>query len=117
MHHFRLLSYVILSSHSLRFWCERYEIQHIDIVMSQAIYESGHTPCKNCALSEFNNLFGFTNENGYIYFGHWSESVLFYKGWQERNYKGGDYYECLSKNWYAFDMEKYIRTIKQIKVR
>lgn len=116
MYHFRLLSYVILSTQSLRFWCEKYEVQHIEIVMKQAMYESGHMACKKCALSENNNLFGFQTSDGYVTFKHWSESVAFYKSWQDRNYTGGDYYECLKNSWNATDMEKYIRTLKQIKL-
>ena len=41
---------------------------------------------------DYNNLFGFGwNGKTYSKFKHWSESVLAYKEWQDRLYKGGDY--------------------------
>lgn len=116
MNQFRLLSYVILSVQSLRFWCESYEVQHTDIVIKQAMLESTYMRCKNCALSEYNNLWGFQTSEGYMRFSHWSESVKFYSEWQKKYYKGGDYYDCLYRYWNAENMDSYIKKLKQIKL-
>lgn len=117
MLHFRYLSYAILSINSLRFWCESYDIKHSDIVIRQAMLESTYMRCKNCALSEHNNLWGFQTSEGYMKFSHWSESVEFYAKFQKQYYKGGDYYDFLYKNWNAENMDKYIKLLKQINLK
>lgn len=70
-------------------------IEHPEIVYSQALLETGHFKCKNCSLKK-NNLFGFRTRNGYISFSSWEESIDYYKAWQDRHYKGGNYYDFLN---------------------
>jgi hypothetical protein len=50
-----------------------------------------------------------------IKFNHWIDSIAFYKKWQKQ-YKEGDYYTFLIKSWGAPNMEKYIQTLKQIRI-
>ncbi len=79
---------------------ERYGIQHTDIVIRQVIVETGWLKCTHCSLNA-NNLFGFMTKKGYISFEHWTESVAYYKRWQDAFYKGGDYYDFLDRIGYA----------------
>ena len=73
------------------------DIQHPDIVYAQYGLESGWG--KSYAARHRNNLFGFIN--GQKYFNSWQECVEFYKKWQDKHYKGGDYYEFLKQAKYA----------------
>lgn len=94
-----------------------------EIVLRQAIWETGWFKCKNCSW-RFNNAFGFRtmgwvsphNPLGYIEFDKWQNAVAYYKQWQERKYKGGDYYNFLLKIGYAEDGQKYIDGLKSIKL-
>lgn len=111
------ITYAILSLHSVKYWISRAEIKHPEIVLSQVFLETLYLKCKNCSLSEKNNLFGFTT-NEIKYFDHWSESIIFYKGWQKgyQGYSEEDYYEYLRKNWRAPNMDEYISKLKWIKL-
>lgn len=91
-----------------------YEIKHSDIVLAQAILETGHFKSKVC--KEYNNLFGLYNsrKKDYYKFNHWSESVVAYKDYIQRRYKPpGDYYKFLQRINYAED-PAYITKIKNI---
>lgn len=97
------------------------EIQHPLIVFAQAMYETGWLKCTGCSL-DYNNLFGLKPSKNYIKFNHWTESVDFYKEWQDKHYKSGDYYEFLRCMWkrsdgscqsYAED-PNYINKLKSI---
>lgn len=77
-----------------------------EIVLRQSILETGWYGCTECSL-DVNNLFGLTyydketQERRYQVFDNWTESVAKYKKWQDKYYKGGDYYdflECVYKN-------------------
>ena len=77
-----------------------------EIVLRQSILETGWYGCTECSLDN-NNLFGLTyydSKSGtrkYQKFDNWTESVSQYKKWQDKYYKGGDYYdflECVYKN-------------------
>lgn len=90
---------------------KRAGIKFPDIVFKQAMIESGNLKCKNCSLDK-NNLFGFRDSKGYIYFNTWIGSVYYYARWQNRKYKGGDYYIFLKEVGYAED-SLYIWKLKQ----
>lgn len=94
--------------------CEYYDIQYSDIVIAQAILETGHFRSKNC--KERNNLFGLYNsyKKEYFVFNHWAESVQAYYDLVQYRYKEGDYYDWLQKIGYAEDPE-YITKIKKVK--
>ena len=83
------------------------------IVYKQVLKETGYLKCKGCSL-KYNNLFGFTTKK-MIKFNHWIDSITFYKEWQKQ-YKNGDYYTFLIKSWGAPNMDKYVETLKQIRI-
>lgn len=90
------------------------DIKFPEVVFAQAILETGWSKCQNCALDKFNNVFGFTTSLGFIRFSNWQSSIRFYRLWQNKYYKGGDYFEFLSRSWGAPDMPLYIRKLKSV---
>ena len=83
-------------------------INHVDIVLNQVKLETGHLKfVKN------NNLFGFHNGKSYLKFDTWQDAVIYKKQWQDRKYKGGDYYKFLKNVGYAKD-SNYINKLKQM---
>ena len=87
------------------------------IVLKQAVKESGWLKCENCALSNYNNIFGF-QDTAYLQFDHWTESIVYYKKWQSRKLETGtiDYYEFLKQYWGAPNMDKYNTDLKNIQL-
>lgn len=90
----------------------KYNIDHWDIAYKQSILETGWW--RSRVFKKNNNLFGFYYKGKYLKFDNWLESVKYYKRWQRRKYKGGDYYKFLKLLPYAED-PKYITKLKQIK--
>lgn len=91
---------------------EKHDVEHSDIVLAQAILETGWFKCSNCSW-EHNNPFGFFWKGRYKEFRDLHHAVTYYKTWQEKWYKGGDYYNFLKKIGYAED-KKYISKLKSI---
>ena len=89
-------------------------IQYPEIVLRQAIFETGWLKSDYC--TKRHNLFGFKGKNGYMYFDSWQESVLYYKKWQDRHYKGGSYYDFLIGIKYAANTMEYVEYLKKIKI-
>jgi hypothetical protein len=91
----------------------RLEIKEPEIVMKQAITETGWFKCRHCSLDS-NNIFGFRIKKRYLKFDHWTGSVAYYKRWQDRHYKGGDYYKFLERKGYSHSptYTNYLRTVK-----
>ena len=95
-------------------------IKHDEIVVAQSVLETGWYKCESCSL-DYNNLFGFKYKGEYLKFEHWKMSVIYYKDWQRKLYKGGDYYEFLKCidfgngcHTYAEDMNSYIQKLEEI---
>lgn len=90
-------------------------VQHADIVLRQAIQETGWFKCTSCSLNR-NNIFGFYYKKKYLSYDNWQECVRYYKRWQDRHYKGGDYYAFLKKVGFATDpmMIKIDRDVKTV---
>lgn len=88
-------------------------IKYPEIVIKQVYHETGHLTSNIC--KSYNNLFGFRLKSGYIRFNNWIESIVYYKKWQDRHYKSGDYYTFLEDIGYAED-SLYIQKLKKIKV-
>ena len=88
-------------------------IKYPEIVLRQVILETGWLKCTKCSLTK-NNIFGFYYKKKYIAFDSWLDSIDYYKRWQERHYKGGDYYQFLITIGYATS-PSYVQTLKQIK--
>lgn len=93
--------------------CEYYELKHIDIVITQAVLESGYFKSRVC--KQYNNLFGLYNSSkrDYYKFNHWSESVQAYKDLIQYRYKNGDYYSWLKEIGYASDTH-YVDKLKML---
>lgn len=91
--------------------CEYYELEYIDIVITQAVLETGYFKSRVC--KKYNNLFGLYNgyNRDYYKFRHWSESVQAYKELIQHRYKNGDYYSWLEKIGYADDTH-YVDKLK-----
>ena len=102
-----------LNMANLNLVMKHYDIDHREIVMAQALLETGHFQSKLCR--QHGNLFGLYNsKRGKFYeFGHWSDSVRAYKQWIQRRYTKGDYYAFLKRIKYAEDPE-YIPKLRNI---
>ncbi len=101
-------------------------IQHEEIVLAQAILETGwftSSVCKNK-----NNLFGLTNPRtkDYYEFAHWTDSVKAYYTKVQYRYKGGNYLQWLHDIGYAeapdyvpavINVIKYLRNASSTKNR
>jgi len=90
-------------------------VKHPDIVLAQAILETGWYKCKDCSLDK-NNLFGLWNnkKKEYFYYTTWQESIGGYLRGIQSKYdkdKYKDYYDFLSKIGYASD-PNYINKLK-----
>lgn len=91
----------------------QYDIQHPDIVLRQAMFESGWLMCNSCSWNLHGNPFGFFYKGKYLDFESIHKAVAYYKWWQDQLYKGGDYYEFLEKIGYA-EATGYIRELKRM---
>jgi len=93
------------------------ECKYPVIVISQAILESGNF--NSNVWKTKNNPFGIRmykiSEKKWVFreFDTWQESVLYYADFQERKYKGGDYFAFLDSIGYATD-PLYTKKVKQI---
>ena len=94
---------------------QKNEIVADTIVLQQVILETGFL--KSYGATKRNNLFGFWNSKAqeYFVFEKWEDSVKYYKKWQDKKYKGGDYYEFLKSVGYATDLD-YIWKLRHIKI-
>jgi hypothetical protein len=75
---------------------EKAEIKHPKIVLAQAILETGWFSSDLC--KQKNNYFGFWYNKQFKEFRDIEHCLQYYKTWQTKWYKGGDYYsflECL----------------------
>lgn len=92
---------------------ERYDISHKTIVIAQALLETGYFTSRVCL--ECNNLFGLRRPSTgeYYEFDGWEKSVKAYRDYVQYKYKGGDYYQFLSRIGYAEDKD-YIQKLRSI---
>jgi uncharacterized FlgJ-related protein len=93
-------------------------IKNPEIVLKQAIYESGHF--KSNIFKTKNNLFGFRRTMTYLTYKDWKACVDYYKVWQDKRYKdtNQDYYTFLQNiNYSGYDRYKYVKELKRIKIR
>jgi hypothetical protein len=91
----------------------RNDVKCIDEVVRQIILETGHLKSRRAVQDH--NLFGFEVKKGLI-FHTWQESVKYYKKWQDKRYKGGEYYSFLTKIGYAQDIE-YIKKLQSLSTK
>jgi len=104
------ISYSQLTNKEVYDYIVECDIKHPDIVYAQYALESGYG--KSYAAKTRNNIFGFINRKKS--FNSLYECIEFYKLWQDKNYKGGDYYEFLKRIKYA-SSPTYTLTLKRIK--
>jgi len=92
---------------------KRNGILYPDIVLAQAILETGWFRSNVCRKK--NNLFGLANPctGKYYEFDHWTESVKAYYTKVQYRYKGGNYLLWLRKIGYAED-KNYIRSVIKV---
>ena len=95
--------------------CEYYEIQQPDIVVAQAILETGFFKSDLCLKQH--NLFGLFNSRtmDFYSFNHWAESVKAYRDKVQYRYQDGDYYDWLERIGYAGD-SLYVSKLKNIRI-
>lgn len=101
----------------------REEIKFSDIVLRQAIHETGWFKSHNCLKRK--NIFGMKgavktddNPNGYMTYKSWMYSVRAYKRWQRRQYGDSDqdYYEFLKDAGYAENGNQYVSNLKSYRI-
>lgn len=83
-------------------------LKHPDILMRQIKLETG-----NLKRIKGNNLFGFRKDD-YLSFDTWIDCIKYAKVWQDKRYKGGNYYAFLVKINYAED-PLYIEKLKRFR--
>ena len=95
--------------------CEYYEIQQPDIVVAQAILETGFFKSDLCLKRH--NLFGLFNSRtmDFYSFDHWTESVKAYRDKVQYRYKTGNYYDWLERIGYAED-SLYVSKLKNVRI-
>lgn len=88
-------------------------VLHPEIVLRQAIYETGWFKSKHTIQK--NNIFGFRHSKQYMKFESWRACVDYYVGWQKRKYINTkeDYYKFLVRIRYA-QSEVYIQHLKKV---
>jgi len=92
-------------------------IKNPEIVLRQAIYESGHFKSEVCGKK--NNIFGFRSRIIYKKFACWQECVDYYKKWQDRHYVDSteDYYHFLQRiNYSGYKEFSYEKQLKKVKI-
>jgi len=87
------------------------DIKHPKIVYAQYVQETGR--CKSKACREKNNLFGFMYKGEIMSFKSKRHCIKYYKKWQDKRYKGGNYYQFLVDINYASD-SLYTERLKKI---
>lgn len=90
------------------------KIEALDTVYLQHILESANFSSK--VFKRNNNSGGYRTANGYLYFHHWSDCLLYTKRWQLRKYdknKYKNYYDFLNDIGYAED-STYLEVLDKI---
>lgn len=106
-------NHFILSKENLYNELVAQEVDFPDIVLAQAILETGHFQSYACVNRH--NLFGLRKRDGsYMSFSHWTECVAAYKKYiQKWKHPPNDYYKHLDDLGYAEDTS-YTTKLKQM---
>lgn len=108
------LDTLTLTKDNVLFVIKQLGLHHPEIVMKQAILETGHLTSKLCV--KFGNLFGIKKNGKYAHYKHWTQSIRDYKDLVQYKYKRGeDYYKFLTRIGYAED-PNYISKVKKIQI-
>lgn len=112
----QILKYSEFSISNLKTYLKIIEVQHSNIVIKQAILETGHFTSR--IFKQKNNLFGMYQNGRFMKFSHWTECVDRYKSIIQRKmskHYNGCYYTFLTNMNYAEDAD-YINKLKGIKL-
>lgn len=93
-------------------------IKNPEVVLRQAIYESGHFKSAICKTK--NNIFGFRTMVIYKTFKSWKDCVDYYKRWQDKNYKDSteEYYHFLQRiNYSGYKSFSYVSDLKKTRIQ
>ncbi len=93
-------------------------IKNPEIVLKQAIYESGHF--KSLVCIKKNNIFGFRSVVIYKSFKTWQECVDYYKRWQDKHYTDTteEYYHFLQRiNYSGYKDFSYSKQLQKVKIQ
>ena len=101
-----------LSRNSVLNELKKQNVPHANIVLAQAIHETGNFKSKLC--KSHNNIFGMKkNDKEYRKYNSYKDCITDYKKRISSKYKGGDYYVFLTNLGYAEDPE-YVQKLKRI---
>lgn len=89
----------------------RQGLPHPEIVLAQARLETGNFKSRRCRVDH--NIFGIKHGRQYAKYRRWQDCVADYKRRISSRYKGGSYYQFLTRIGYAKD-KKYIYKLKKI---
>lgn len=92
-------------------------VKHPEVVLKQAIYESGHF--RSHIYQTKNNLFGFRNKR-YITYDTWQSCVDYYKVWQNKHYTNDslDYYRFIQRmNFSGKNRQRYVSQLKNTRIK
>jgi hypothetical protein len=104
-----------LDVNEVKAYIEAIGIKEPDIVLRQAVYETGEFKYRPLMLKH--NLFGFRQHKHYLYYKSWRACIDYYKKWQDKNYTDDteDYYNFLIRIKYATS-PVYIAHLKSVKL-
>lgn len=88
----------------------RQQVPQAHIVLAQARLETGNFTSNRCKRDK--NLFGIKHNGKYAKYSTWQDSIKDYKQRISARYKGGDYYQFLTRIGYAADRQ-YVTKLKQ----
>lgn len=92
-------------------------IKHPDVVLKQAIFETGHF--KSQIYKKRNNLFGF-RQRKYITYDNWKKCIDYYKVWQDKHYTNDslNYYKFLeNRNFSGLDRLRYSKELRNTRIK
>lgn len=102
-----------LTRENLRKELIRRNIPCYEIVLAQALHETGNFKSRICI--EKNNIFGMRTKKGYKRYNSWIACVNDYENKFSKRYKGGDYFKFLIKVHYHEDPHYEKRVRKHIR--
>ncbi len=105
-----------ININDVKYYMDSIGVLNSDIVLKQALLETGHFKAK--LLMDKNNLFAFRFTKRYMSFINWQASVDYYKKWQDKFYTdhSENYYVFLKRIRYARSPH-YIKVLKLVKAR
>jgi uncharacterized FlgJ-related protein len=110
--------YTVPEENEVYCYIKKAGIKNAEIVLRQAIYESGHFKSQVCRNN--NNIFGFRIRIAYKKFGCWQDCVDYYKKWQDKHYTDTteEYYHFLQRiNYSGYKEFGYSKQLQKVKIQ